>query len=41
MALNFSSAAISNYECGVREPGLEELVLLAEVIIQFDVEKRK
>lgn len=29
-ALNFSSAAISNYECGAREPGLEELVLLAE-----------
>lgn len=28
--LNFSSAAISNYECGEREPGIEELVLLAD-----------
>lgn len=28
--LNFSSAAISNYECGVREPGIEELILLAD-----------
>lgn len=29
-SLNFSSAAISNYECGVREPGIEELILLAD-----------
>ena len=29
-ALNFSSAAISNYECGAREPGIEELILLAD-----------
>lgn len=28
--LNFSSAAISNYECGAREPGIEELILLAD-----------
>lgn len=28
--LNFSSSAISNYECGAREPGIEELVLLAD-----------
>ena len=28
--LNFSSAAISNYECEVREPGIEELILLAD-----------
>ena len=28
--LNFSSAAISNYECGVREPGIDELILLAD-----------
>ena len=28
--LNFSSAAISNYECGTREPGSEELILLAD-----------
>lgn len=28
--LNFSSAAISNYECGVRAPGIEELILLAD-----------
>ena len=29
--LNFSSAAICNYECGIREPGIEELILLAEL----------
>ena len=29
-SLSFSSAAISNYECGAREPGIEELVLLAD-----------
>lgn len=28
--INFSSAAISNYECGEREPGIEELILLAD-----------
>ena len=28
--LNFSSAVISNYECEVREPGIEELILLAD-----------
>ena len=28
--LNFSSAAISNYECGAREPAIEELILLAD-----------
>ena len=28
--LNFSSVAISNYECGAREPGIEELILLAD-----------
>ena len=27
---NFSSAAIINYECGTREPGIEELILLAD-----------
>ena len=28
--LNFSSAAISIYECGAREPGIDELILLAD-----------
>ena len=28
--LNFSLAAISNYECGAREPGIGEMVLLAD-----------
>ena len=28
--LNFSAAAIGNYERGAREPGIEELILLAD-----------
>ena len=40
--LNFSLAAISNYECGAREPGIGEMVLLANFFkVSLDYSKRK